>query len=441
MGKIRTFRYFRPLERGRMDFHPGESLRCDNIEVRAIDRFKEELEVLVVPIRSLGRIEEVLAGLDLHGSREFFEQQCREVISVPEKHFNEQTGKGLLTFRVYFRNLPSSLASINGRAMVVLCLHPLQETDEAGRRNYRLAGYAHINSFDYRDHSSGRLQPSYYYNLLRVSNYAEGGKALYRQCGMFATIFSVFDELSKINEVNVGYANFGRDNRGMQRSMETLSRLFNKGYDQFPVDSYIKINRLFRSRRWGAQLVDISDDDDLVRDFHKQSLEGRERSLLHQYPTYDSFREMFERVRSYSSTSRIYMLPGEDGGILAAALAINWGDYFDLTLEQPRGLFKLVASMKITDKILWPIHSMGEAGDVAKLWKGLAYLYEKKHKVHLSLMMSQAGDPYARYKRSLLRDPFVYFTMYSSADEYRELESSCRMEDGRVSIFTETPLT
>ena len=135
------------------------------------------------------------------------------------------------------------------------------------------------------------------------------------------------------------------------------------------------------------------------------------------------------------------MLPGKSGEIRAAALAINWGDYFDLSLEKPRGLFKLVASMKITERILWPIHFIGEVGDVARLLKGIAYLYEKKHKVHLSLMMSQPGDPYARLKRSVLRDPFVYFTMYNRAKEYQDLESSCRTKDGRLSIFTETPLT
>ena len=441
MGKIRTFHYFRPLERDRMDFHPEEPLRFDSFEIKVIDRFKEELELLVVPVRSLERIDEVLAYVGLNTSRDFFREQCQEVISVPEKHFNEQTGQGLLTFRVYFRNLPDSLASINGRALVVLCLHPLKDKDQAGKRNYRIAGYAHVNSFDYMDQSSGALCPSYYYNLLRVSTFSENGKALYRQCGMFATIFSIFDELTRINGVNVGYANFGKDNRGMQRSMETLSRVFKKGYNQFPVDSYIKINRLFRSRKWSKRLVDISEDDARIRNFHKKLLERRDMFLLNQYATYDSFKEMFERLRAYSTTSGIYMLQGKNGEILAAALAINWGDYFNLTLEEPRGLFKLISSLKITERILWPIHFVGEVSDVTKLLKGLAYLYEKKHKVHLSLMMSQRGDPYARLKRSVLHDPFVYFTMYNKAKEYQDLEASCRTEDGRISIFTETPLT
>ena len=127
--------------------------------------------------------------------------------------------------------------------------------------------------------------------------------------------------------------------------------------------------------------------------------------------------------------------------MLAAALAMNWGDYFNLTLENPGGVFKFVDSLKITDRILWPTNSVGEAREVEKLWKGLAYLYETKHRVRLSLMMAQPGDPYARLKRSLLRDPFVYFTMYNRVEEYEALESSCRQDDGYIPIFTETPLT
>ena len=313
MGKIRSFHYFRPLEGGRRDFHPDELLRSDDFEIEVIDRFRGDLELLVIPVGCLGRMHEVLGGMDLHASQEFFEQQCREVISVPEKHIDEQTGRGQVAFRVYFRDLPRSLASINARALVVLCLHPLEERDSAGKRNYRLAGYSHVNRFDYRDHPTGRILPSYYYNLLRVSGYREEGKALYRQCGMFATIFSIFDELTKINGVNVGYANFGRENRGMKRSMRTLSRLFGKGYHKFPVDSYIKINRLYRSRRWSRKLVDISGDEERVREFYEKNLQIRGGTLLHQYPTYVSFREMFEAVRAYSSTSRIYMLPGKGG--------------------------------------------------------------------------------------------------------------------------------
>ena len=125
----------------------------------------------------------------------------------------------------------------------------------------------------------------------------------------------------------------------------------------------------------------------------------------------------------------------------AAALAVNWGDYFELTLEKPKGLFKLVAAMKITNRILFPIHSVGAVRDIARLWKGIAYLYEKNYGVHLLLLMSQQGDPYARIKRSLLHDPFVYFTMYHERDTYRALESSCMQEDGTLSIFTESPLT
>ena len=91
MGKIRTFHYFRPREGGGRDFHPDELLRCDDFEIEVIDRFTGSLELFVIPVRCLGRMHEVLGELDLHASQEFFEHQCREVISVPEKHIDEQT--------------------------------------------------------------------------------------------------------------------------------------------------------------------------------------------------------------------------------------------------------------------------------------------------------------------------------------------------------------
>jgi hypothetical protein len=48
MGKVRAFHYFRPAESGRMDFHPDEPLRFDDIEIRVIDRFRGDLEFLVI---------------------------------------------------------------------------------------------------------------------------------------------------------------------------------------------------------------------------------------------------------------------------------------------------------------------------------------------------------------------------------------------------------
>ena len=72
MGKIRTFRYFRPLEHDRMNFHPEEPLRYDRFEFKALDRFRGDLELLVIPVESLHRISEILSELGLNDSREVF---------------------------------------------------------------------------------------------------------------------------------------------------------------------------------------------------------------------------------------------------------------------------------------------------------------------------------------------------------------------------------
>ena len=72
MGKIRTFRYFRPLEHDRRNFHPEEPLRYDHFEFKALDRFRGDLELLVIPVESLHRISEILSELGLNDSREVF---------------------------------------------------------------------------------------------------------------------------------------------------------------------------------------------------------------------------------------------------------------------------------------------------------------------------------------------------------------------------------
>ena len=63
-----------------MDFHPEEPLRFDSFEIKVIDRFKEQLELLVVPVRSLERIDEVLADVTTVQSFEILNfQKCNTV--------------------------------------------------------------------------------------------------------------------------------------------------------------------------------------------------------------------------------------------------------------------------------------------------------------------------------------------------------------------------
>ena len=55
-----------------MNFHPEEPLRYDHFEFKALDRFRGDLELLVIPVESLPRISEILSELGLNDSREVF---------------------------------------------------------------------------------------------------------------------------------------------------------------------------------------------------------------------------------------------------------------------------------------------------------------------------------------------------------------------------------
>ena len=62
----------------------------------------------------------------LKGDLDYFFSECREVISVPEKHQDEKGREGKLNFQVYFHDVPASLEAINDTALVVLALDGVQ---------------------------------------------------------------------------------------------------------------------------------------------------------------------------------------------------------------------------------------------------------------------------------------------------------------------------
>ena len=440
MAKQRQFHYVRQAN-GKEWFEADQELIFDSHDFLALDRFKDELVLIAIQVKLLPRISEVLDQLGLDKSIDYFQSECREVISVPEKHINEKTGKGNLSFQIYFKNVPESMASINEGACVVVALHPLDEVSSSGGKSYRLAGYVHANRFHFRDHTDNSIQEGYYYNLLRISSYtSKEGRNIYRQCGMFSSIFAILSKMCDLNGISCTYANFGRENRGMQRSIKILTDRLNKGYDRYPVDSYTHINWLFRRRSQAKYLVNISQDKAALQTFYSESMALREKYLFNQYPRFEDFKKMLDQVLSYSKSSGVYSYVDKEGVTRASCLAMNWGDYFDMTLDNPKGLFKLIAKLKLTDKILFPVHNVGELDYVKKLWQGLAYKFEKEEKVHITLLNTMDGDPYKSLKKSPLHDPFVYFSINNTQEEYDRFKKASTLEDGTCPVFMETPL-
>jgi len=154
----------------------------------------------------------------------------------------------------------------------------------------------------------------------------------------------------------------------------------------------------------------------------------------------EEFFDNIAKLLAYSKTTRGYMIPDASGGIAAACVALNWGDYFQLTLENPKGFFKMVANLKLTDQILFPYLICGEVNAVETLLKGIAYQYRKQHKVQLILMNTFPGDPYYKIKKSIIFDEYLFLIICNSVPLLEDFKQKSLGEDGNVKLFIEIPL-
>ena len=134
------------------------------------------------------------------------------------------------------------------------------------------------------------------------------------------------------------------------------------------------------------------------------------------------------------------MLPDAQGAIEAAAIAVNWGDYFALTLDNPQGFFKFLASLKLTDRLLYPIHVVGSESGVKTLLKGLASKYLKEHKVYISILNSYDADRYQDVKKGLLHDDYIFFIITDRLDHFNRLKEESKSPDGHVRFFIDNPI-
>src|SRR5262249_32647571 len=117
-------------------------------DIMCDDTFEGDLVMLAFPIGLLNDISTVLSEFGLRNDSEYFYSECKEVISVPEKHVNEK-GEGKLTFQSYFHKFPESVSYFFDDAIVVVLLHPLSGTD-AAKRDYNMIGYIHANVIDFK---------------------------------------------------------------------------------------------------------------------------------------------------------------------------------------------------------------------------------------------------------------------------------------------------
>lgn len=446
MSQKRTYHYFfeENTHQAEKSIHIDGlgTLHYKTIEIDKLDRFNGDLDMFAFPIKYLYRVNEIFNLFNLNGDLDYFFKQCKEVISVPEMHQNEKGKEGKLNFQVYFHDVPNSLAAISENAIVVLALDATEnQFDEKGKRKYKLAGYIHANEFQFAPTlNSPERHLGYYYNLLRISEEVRNGEKIYRRTGIFSTIFSILLDLVNQNDVHFVYAAMGKENEKINKALKKLSEHYDKCWDILPITSNSKLTPFFGRKKYANQLIDITHNEERLKELYAKSQEVRGKYMFNQYPSFEDFYSTYKRIMGYCKTSKAFMITDENGKMKAATIALNWGDLFSFLLDNPKGIFKVLAGLKITDQLLFNWLTCGEYGYVENLYKGVCYYFNKTHKVKLSLMNSYAGDPYAKIKESFINDPFNYFVIYDKPELYKQFQEYSKDEQGNIRIFIDPPL-
>ncbi len=406
-------------------------LECD-------DKFEQDLVMLAFPIGMMKDISSVLKNFKLRDDAKFFYSECREVVSVPEKHVNEK-GEGKLTFMSYFHTFPDSVSHFFDDAIVVVVLHPHGKFNEQGLQDYNMIGYIHANIIHFKD-ADGQIREGYYYNVLRMSEATVEGEAIYRRKRIFTTVFSVLLDLTILNDIHFVYANMGRENQGILDALKMNSERTGKLYETYPMRNNTHINLIIGSRSSAAKLVDISNDTARLKEYYQKIMALRQDYVFNQLHSEAKFFNMVRRILSSSKTSKIFMLPDQNGNMAAAGFFINWADYLHLKLQNPKGFFKVIDSLRITDNILYITLLVGDTKSVKSLIKGGAHYFRKNHSNQVTILNAHEGDPYFDIKKSVIYDPFLYFTIYDQPAMLERMKEKSKDEKGNVRIFIDTPM-
>lgn len=412
--------------------------QTQKVHIESEDLYDKEIITLAFHISELHNADKILSMFGLRRDTQYFYEQCRSVISVSESHQAEGSG-GQFSFQAYFQNFPDSVIHVNDTAIVVVALEPKESSAADGLKDYWLVGYIHANIFEFRDRD-GSLHEGFYYNMLRISERSENGQKVYRRKKIFTMIFSVLHSLVGVYGVHFAYASMGKGNKAILDALVMNSKKYEKHFETFPVRTNTVLNKLYGSKAAADKLVDITGNEARLREMFKMLHSQKSDYVFNSVYSEDNFFRLIQNIGKYSKTSKAWMLPNASGGIEAACLAVNWGDYFALTLENPKGFFKFLASLKLTDRLLYPIHVVGSETGVKQLLKGIAYKYLKNHKVYISILNSYDADRYQSHKKGLLHDDYVFFIITDRLDHFNLLKEQSKSPDGHVRFFIDNPI-
>jgi hypothetical protein len=402
------------------------------------DAFEGDLVMIAFPIDLMKEISSVLKQFGLRDDAAYFYSECKEVVSVPEKHVNEK-GEGKLTFQSYFHKFPDSVQYFFDDAIIVVIMHPLETTDKNGLKDYNLIGYINVNLIDFKA-PDGEVHNGYYYNILRLSEQTVNGKPIYRRKRIFTSMYSILLDLVTVNDVHFVYASMGRENQAINDALKMNSERNGKYFETFPMLNSNHINLFLGSGSAAKKLVDISNNKEALKEYFGKIKEVKEKLVFNQLYNQEKFDRMLHRIFSSSPGSKVYMLPDANGKMLAAGFFVYWGDYMYLKLQNPKGLFKVVESLKITDKLLYPILLTGDKKHVKQLLAGAAHKYRKELGAQITVMTANLSDPHYDLKKGILSDPFVHFVIYDRPELYEAMKQHSMDAKGNIGLFIDTPM-
>jgi hypothetical protein len=173
----------------------------------------------------------------------------------------------------------------------------------------------------------------------------------------------------------------GRENQGILDALKMNSERTGKLYETYPMRNNTHINLVIGSKSSAAGLIDISNDTTRLKEYYQKIIALRENYVFNQLHSEEKFFNMVRRILSSSKSSRIFMLPDTEGNMAAAGFFINWADYLHLKLQNPKGFFKVIDSLRITDNILYITLLVGDTKSVKSLIKGGAHYFRKNHAI------------------------------------------------------------
>ena len=288
-------------------------------DIECDDAFDDDLVMLAFPIKMMEEISTVLSNFGLRNDAEYFYSECKEVVSVPEKHINAK-GEGKLAFQSYFHKFPESINSFFDDAIVVVLLHPLESKDQ-NKRDFNMIGYIHANHIDFTS-PDGELHKGYYYNVLRLSEQTVNGKPIYRRKRIFTTMFSILLDIVTLNDIHFVYASMGRENQAINDALKMNSSRTGKFYETFPMRNNTHINLVYGSSSASKKLIDISNNHEALREYYQHAIKAKGNFVFNQMHSEENFFNMLKRIMDSSPTSKVYMLRDEKGKFSAAGFFI-----------------------------------------------------------------------------------------------------------------------